>query len=457
MILKTTLLGKSYAFRDVKDVLAKANEEKAGDRVAGIAAETAAERVAAKVVLSELTLSDLRENPVVPPETDEISRIQEEDLDKASFERIKGLTVGEFREFLLKKPGKEIQSLSKGFTAEMVAASAKLMGNMDLVNVARKLVVTATCNTTVGGPGIFAGRVQPNNAKDDMDGILASTLEGLSYASGDAVVGLNPVTDSVDMVVTALGKFRDLLDDFQIPSQNCVLAHVTTQMEALRRGARMDLMFQSLAGTEAANRGFGIDVAMMDEAYALMGEKKASQGSNYMYFETGQGSELSLESHHGADQVTLEARCYAFARRYQPFLVNTVVGFIGPEYLYDGKQTIRAGLEDHYMGKLMGLPMGVDCCHTNHMASDQNDSDNLALLVAAAGCVYIMGIPVADDVMLMNQTTSFHDIATIREVLGKRPVPEFEKAMERLGIMEDGHLTDRAGDLSIFHPSRKAA
>jgi len=457
MILKTTLLGKTYAFRDVKEVLAKANEEKAGDRLAGIAAETAAERVAAKVVLSELTLSDLRENPVVPPETDEISRIQEKDLDTAAFERVKGLTVGEFREFLLKKPGKEIQSLSKGFTAEMVAASAKLMGNMDLVNVARKLVVTATCNTTVGGPGIFAGRVQPNNAKDDMDGIMASTLEGLSYASGDAVVGLNPVTDSVDMVITALGKFRDLLDDFQIPSQNCVLAHVTTQMEALRRGARMDLMFQSLAGTEAANRGFGIDVAMMDEAYALMGGKKASQGSNYMYFETGQGSELSLESHHGADQVTLEARCYAFARRYRPFLVNTVVGFIGPEYLYDGKQTIRAGLEDHYMGKLMGLPMGVDCCHTNHMASDQNDSDNLALLVAAAGCVYIMGIPVADDVMLMNQTTSFHDIATIREVLGKRPVPEFEKAMERLGIMEDGHLTDRAGDLSIFHPSRKAA
>jgi len=457
MILKTTLLGKTYAFRDVKEVLAKANEEKAGDRLAGIAAETAAERVAAKVVLSELTLSDLRGNPVVPPETDEISRLQEKDLDKAAFERVKSLTVGEFREFLLKMPGKEIQSLSKGFTAEMVAASAKLMGNMDLVNVARKLVVTATCNTTVGGPGIFAGRVQPNNAKDDMDGIMASTLEGLSYASGDAVVGLNPVTDSVDMVITALGKFRDLLDDFQIPSQNCVLAHVTTQMEALRRGARMDLMFQSLAGTEAANRGFGIDVAMMDEAYALMGEKKASQGSNYMYFETGQGSELSLESHHGADQVTLEARCYAFARRYRPFLVNTVVGFIGPEYLYDGKQTIRAGLEDHYMGKLMGLPMGVDCCHTNHMASDQNDSDNLALLVAAAGCVYIMGIPVADDVMLMNQTTSFHDIATIREVLGKRPVPEFEKAMERLGIMEDGHLTDRAGDLSIFHPSRKAA
>lgn len=457
MILKTTLLGKTYAFRDVKEVLAKANEEKAGDRLAGIAAESAAERVAAKVVLSELTLSDLRENPVVPPETDEISRLQEEDLDKASFERVKGLTVGEFREFLLKKPGKEIQALAKGFTAEMVAASAKLMGNMDLVNVARKLVVTATCNTTVGGPGIFAGRVQPNNAKDDMDGIMASTLEGLSYASGDAVVGLNPVTDSVDMVITALGKFRDLLDDFQIPSQNCVLAHVTTQMEALRRGARMDLMFQSLAGTEAANRGFGIDVAMMDEAYALMGEKKASQGSNYMYFETGQGSELSLESHHGADQVTLEARCYAFARRYQPFLVNTVVGFIGPEYLYDGKQTIRAGLEDHYMGKLMGLPMGVDCCHTNHMASDQNDSDNLALLVAAAGCVYIMGIPVADDVMLMNQTTSFHDIATIREVLGKRPVPEFERAMERLGIMEDGCLTERAGDLSIFHPSRKAA
>jgi ethanolamine ammonia-lyase large subunit len=457
MRLGTHLLGKTWSFRDVKDVMAKANEEKSGDLLAGIAATSAAERVAAKVVLSELTLSDLRENPAVPPEQDEISRLQEEDLDQEAFAKIKGLSVGEFREWLLRRGGKEIRALSGGFTAEMVAAAAKLMGNLDLVNVARKLQVEATCNTTVGARGIFAGRLQPNNARDDMEGIMASVMEGMSYATGDAVVGLNPVTDNVDTVIEGLSRFRGFLDRFEIPSQNCVLAHVTTQMEALRRGASMDLMFQSLAGTQKANRGFGIDVAMMDEAYALMGERKASRGPNYMYFETGQGSELSLEGHHGADQVTLEARCYAFARRYKPFLVNTVVGFIGPEYLYDGKQTIRAGLEDHFMGKLMGLPMGVDCCHTNHMASDQNDSDNLALLVAAAGCVYIMGIPVADDVMLMNQTTSFHDIATIREVLGLRPVPEFERAMERLGILEDGRLTERAGDLSLFSPSRRAA
>ena len=454
MILKTKLLGKVYKFKDVKDVLAKANEEKSGDILAGIAAENAAERVAAKVVLSELTLADLRNNPVIPIEEDEISRIGDEAVDKAAYDKIKNLSVGEFREFILKASGEEIKEIRKGLTAEMIAGVTKLMGNMDLIAAAKKIINPVTCNTTVGGKGIFASRIQPNNAKDDINGIMASVMEGLSYAIGDAVIGLNPVGDDVDQVKTVLEKFRDFIDIWNIPTQNCVLAHVTTQMEALKKGAPMDLMFQSLAGSEAANRGFGISVKLMDEAYGLMKEKKNSKGSNFMYFETGQGSELSLDAHHGADQVTLEARCYTLAKRYNPFLVNTVVGFIGPEYLYDGKQTIRAGLEDHFMGKLTGLPMGVDCCHTNHMKSDQNDSDNLAMLVAAAGCTFIMGIPVADDVMLMNQTTSYHDIATIRQVLDKRPVREFEAAMERLGIMEDGELTKRAGDPSIFMRKR---
>lgn len=450
MILQTKLFGSVYQFKDVKDVLAKAGEEKSGDNLAGISASNAAERVAAKAVLSDLTLSDLRNNPVIPPEKDEITRIGEEMIDNAAYEKIKNYSAGQFREFLLKESGDTIRSIAPGLTAEMVAAAAKLMSNMDLINVARKIIIPVTCNTTVGEEGIFAGRLQPNNAKDDIDGIMASVLEGVSYAAGDAVIGLNPVSDNADTVIRILARFRDFMDEFGIPSQNCVLAHVTTQMEALKKGARMDLMFQSLAGTETANRGFGISVAMMDEAFELMKRKKNSKGPNFMYFETGQGSELSLEGHHGADQVTLEARCYTLAKRYKPFLVNTVVGFIGPEYLYDGKQTIRAGLEDHFMGKLTGLPMGVDCCHTNHMNSDQNDSDNLAMLVAAAGCTFIMGIPVADDVMLMNQTTSYHDIATIREVLGKHPVPEFERAMERLGIMNNGKLTRRAGDPSIF-------
>jgi ethanolamine ammonia-lyase large subunit len=450
MILKTRLLGKTYVFRDVKDVLAKANEEKSGDMLAKIGAENAAERVAAKAVLAQMTLADLRNNPVIPPEDDEISRIGDEAVDSGAYDQVKNLTVGEFREFLLKSSGKRIAEIRGGLTAEMIAAGAKLMGNMDLVNVARKIINPATCNTTVGEEGVFAGRLQPNNAKDDIHGIMASVMEGMSYAVGDAVIGLNPVSDNENIVITVLQKFRDFLDLYDIPSQNCVLAHVTTQMQALKHGANMDLMFQSLAGTETANRGFGISVALMDEAYELMKEKKKSRGPDFMYFETGQGSELSLEGHHGADQVTLEARCYTFAKRYHPFLVNTVVGFIGPEYLYDGKQTIRAGLEDHFMGKLSGLPMGIDCCHTNHMNSDQNDSDNLAMLAGAAGCTFIMGIPVADDVMLMNQTTSFHDITTIREVLGKKPVPAFERAMEKLGIMENGKLTETAGDPSVF-------
>lgn len=452
---RTTLLNNVYTFSSIKEILAKANEEKSGDMLAGIGARTAAERVAAKVVLADITLQELRENPVVLPEEDEISRLAEAQINETAYNKVKAMPVGEFREYLLASDTEEIAEIRDGLTPEMIAAVAKLMSNMDLVTTAEKLPVTATCNTTIGKRGVFAGRLQPNNARDDMNGIMASVYEGISYGVGDAVIGLNPVSDSVDTTLRVLDRFRGFLDQYQIPSQNCVLSHVTTQMEALKMGAHMDLMFQSLAGTQSANRGFGISVAMMDEAYAMMKEKKASKGANFMYFETGQGSELSLGGHHNADQVTLEARCYAFAKRYQPFLVNTVVGFIGPEYLYDGKQTIRAGLEDHFMGKLTGVPMGVDCCHTNHMNSDQNDSDNLAILLAAAGCNFIMGIPMADDVMLMNQTTSFHDIAAIRQLLGRHPIREFEEAMERLGIMENGKLTEHAGDPSFFFERRK--
>ena len=452
---RTTLLNHTYTFHSLKEILAKANEEKSGDMLAGIGAQTATERVAAKVVLADITLEELRAHPVIDPEIDEISRLSELQMEKKAYGKIKHMPTGAFREFLLAADTDEIAQIREGLTPEMVAAVTKLMSNMDLVTVAAKLPVTAHCNTTIGKKGVFAGRLQPNHARDDLDGIMASVYEGISYGVGDAVIGLNPVADSVDTTIRILGKFRDFLDEYQIPSQNCVLSHVTTQMEALKKGARIDLMFQSLAGTELANRGFGISVEMMDEAYEIMREKKTSAGSNFMYFETGQGSELSLNGHHDVDQVTLEARCYTFAKRYHPFLVNTVVGFIGPEYLYDGKQTVRAGLEDHFMGKLTGIPMGVDCCHTNHMNSDQNDSDNLAILLGTAGCNYIMGIPMADDVMLMNQTTSFHDIAAIRQLLGKRPIREFEEAMERMGIMEEGRLTAHAGDPSYFFGTRR--
>jgi len=335
-------------------------------------------------------------------------------------------------------------------TSEMIAGVTKLMSNMDLVYAAKKMHNLATCNTTIGRPGTLSSRLQPNHPTDGLAGIMASTMEGLSYGIGDAVIGLNPVVDTIDSLSAVLHSFKDFMVKWDIPTQNCVLAHVTSQMAALRRGVPMDLMFQSLAGSQIANEVFGITVPLMDEAYALMQEKKSSRGPNCMYFETGQGSELSSDGNHGADQLTMEARCYGLAKRYHPFLVNTVVGFMGPEYLYDGRQMIRAGLEDHFMGKLTGLPMGVDVCYTNHMKADQNDVENLALLLAAADCTYFMGIPGGDDVMLMYQTTSYHDIASLREISGKKPIREFNQRMEQLGILHDGKLTNRAGDLSIF-------
>ena len=453
MRLKTKLFNKIYQFRDLKELLAKANEEKSGDNLAGIGAANTAERIAAKVVLSEVTLEELYNHPVVPYEEDEVTRVIQDSIDTAVFNEIKNKTVGEFRELVLSLPGVELKRLSTGLTSEMVAATAKLMSNLDLIYGAQKIEIPATCNTTIGKIGTLASRLQPNHPTDDLEGVMASVQEGISYGVGDAVIGLNPVDDSLDNVVRILTAFKDFMNKWKIPTQNCVLAHITTQMKAIEKGAPVDLMFQSIAGSQKSNAAFGITIKMLDEGYELMKRRGTASGPNRMYFETGQGSELSSEGHHGADQVTMEARCYGLARRYNPFLLNTVVGFIGPEYLYDAKQVIRAGLEDHFMGKLTGIPMGVDACYTNHMKADQNDIENLLVLLTTANCNYFMGIPVADDVMLMYQSTSFHDIAALREITGKQPIQEFNARLEELGILCQGKLTERAGDPSIFAAS----
>jgi len=452
VLLKTRLFNKTYTFKSVKEVLAKANEFKSGDVLAGIAAESAEERVAAKHVLSELTLEDLRKNPVVPLEEDEVSRIIDGDVNEIVYQEIKNWTVAELREYILRDDTDEakLKRLSRGLTAEMAAGVAKLMTNLDLILAASKMRVTAHCNTTIGLKGTLASRLQPNHPTDSPEGILASTMEGLAYGVGDAVIGLNPVDDTVATTIRSLKTLNGFVKEWGVPTQICVLAHITTQMKALEQNAPVDLLFQSIAGTEAANKAFGISKAIIDEAYEMGLKLGGATGPNVMYFETGQGSELSSNGHHDADQVTLEARCYGFARHYKPYLVNTVVGFIGPEYLYDSKQVIRAGLEDHFMGKLMGVPMGCDACYTNHMKEDQNDNENLAVLLTAAGCNYFIGIPMGDDVMLNYQSTSYHDLAALRELLGVRPLPEFEAWLEKMGIMRDGKLTARAGDASIF-------
>ena len=446
MKLKTTLLGKTYQFSSVKEVLAKANEEKSGDKLAGLAAETAQERVAAKVVLSALTLKDLRENPVVPYETDEVTRIIQDDVNETVYRGIQNWTVAELREYILSEDTARLRRLSRGLTAEMVAAVCKLMGNLDLIYAAAKLPVTAHCNTTIGLPGTLSCRLQPNHTTDDPDGITASVLEGLSFGAGDALIGLNPVTDSPEQVGKVLRRFQEIREHWDIPTQICVLAHVTAQMQAVRAGAPCDLIFQSIAGSEKGNAAFGFNAAMLAEAQDLLLHEGTAEGPNVMYFETGQGSELSSEAHHGADQVTMEARCYGFAKRFQPFLVNTVVGFIGPEYLYDARQVTRAGLEDHFMGKLTGVSMGCDCCYTNHMKADQNDIENLATLLTVAGCNYFMGIPHGDDIMLGYQTTGFRETAALRELTGKTAIPEFRRWLEKMGFLENGRLTAKAGD-----------
>lgn len=452
MILKTKLFGKTYQFKDVKEVLAKANEEKSGDKLAGVAATTAQERVAAKVVLSNLTVADIRNNPVVAYELDEVTRIIQDAVNEKIYAEIKNWTISELREWILKDTttGVDIRRISRGLTSEVIAAVAKLMSNLDLIAGAKKIKVTAHCNTTIGETGRLSARLQPNHPTDDVDGIVASLLEGLTYGIGDAVIGLNPVDDTVGSVVKVLKKFEEIKQKYEIPTQNCVLAHVTTQMEAIKQGAPTDLIFQSIAGSEKGNEAFGLSGTIIEEARQLALKEGTAAGPNVMYFETGQGSELSADANHGADQLTMEARCYGFAKKFNPFIVNTVVGFIGPEYLYDSKEVIRAGLEDHFMGKLSGIPMGCDVCYTNHMKADQNDVENLAVLLAAAECTYFMGIPHGDDIMLNYQTTGYHETATLRELLNKRPIAEFEAWLEKWGFMNDGKLTAKAGDASVF-------
>ena len=452
MKLVTRLFGHTYQFKDIKEVLAKANEVKSGDISAGIAANDAAERIAAKVVLSELTLEDLRKNPVVPGEIDEVTRMIDADVNETIFHDIKNWSVAELREYILdtETKGSDIKRISRGMTSEMVAGVAKLMSNLDLVLGGSKIKVTAHCNTTIGLPGTLASRLQPNHTTDSPEGILASIREGLAYGTGDAIIGLNPVDDSVEATMRSLNTMYEFVEAWEVPTQICVLAHITTQMEACKKGAPTHCFFQSIAGSEISNSAFGISKEILDEAYTLGLKYGKGTGPNIMYFETGQGSELSSNGHHDSDQVTMEARCYGLARHYNPFLVNTVVGFIGPEYLYDARQVIRAGLEDHFMGKLTGISMGCDACYTNHMKADQNDIENLAILLSAAGCNYFMGIPMGDDIMLNYQCTSYHDVAALRELMNLKPLPEFNAWCESKGILRNGKLTPEAGDASFF-------
>jgi ethanolamine ammonia-lyase large subunit len=452
MRLSTTLFGESFTFTSVKDALARANEPRSGDVQAGLAARSMREMAAAKRVVAELTLKDLRENPSVPYETDEVTRVIEDDLDERAYKRVCGWSVAELREWILDDAttGEDVRGVTFGLTPEMAAAVAKLMSNMDLVMAGKKIRVVAKCNNTIGLEGRISSRLQPNHPLDTSEGVLAAVQDGLSFGNGDAVIGVNPSTDDVDKCADILKATKDLMRRFRVPTQNCVLAHLTVQMEAMKRGAPLDLMFQSIAGSEGANRNFGVTVKLLDEAWDLTKREGTAQGPNVMYFETGQGTALSANAHHDTDQVTMEARAYGLARRYAPFLLNSVVGFIGPEYLATGKQITRAGLEDHFMGKLMGIPMGCDACYTNHAEADQNDQENLEMLLAMAGVNYLMGIPMGDDVMLNYMTTSFHNNAALRDLLRLRPAPEFETWLESMGLWRNGKLTKRAGDASIF-------
>jgi ethanolamine ammonia-lyase large subunit len=452
MILACTLFGTRYEFGDIKTLLAKANEEKSGDRLAGLAADSAAERIAAKYVLAEVTLETLRANPAVPYEEDEVTRVIDDAVDDTVYAEIKGWTVGQLREWLLAESTSEdmIKRLSDGLTSEMIAAVAKLMSNLDLMLAASKIRVVKHCVNTIGRRGTLGSRCQPNHPTDAVEGIRAEIYEGLSFGSGDSVIGINPSDDSLGSVARLLEMTHDVISRWEIPTQNCVLSHVSTQMEAMKAGAPLGLVFQSIAGSQAGNESFGVSVGMLDEASELAQKYAVAEGPNYLYFETGQGAELSAEAHHGADQVVMEARCYGLAKRYDPFQLNTVIGFIGPEYLYDASQITRAGLEDHFMGKLHGISMGADVCYTNHARSNQNELENLAVLLASAGVNYIMGIPMGDDAMLSYQSSSYHDAPSLRELLGLRPLPEFEAWMEGLGLLKNGHLTENAGDASFF-------
>jgi ethanolamine ammonia-lyase large subunit len=416
---------------NLRELLGKASPARSGDELAGIAAHTAEERARAQMTLADVPLKAFLAEPLIPYESDDVTRLICDSHDATAFAPIAHLTVGELRDWLLgdQATTAALTALAPGMTPEMAAAVSKIMRLQDLITVAAKCRVVTRFRSTIGLAGRMSTRLQPNHPTDDLKGIAASILDGLSYGSGDAVIGVNPATDNVAVVESLLHLLDRIRERYQIPTQSCVLAHVTTQMEALRRGAPVDLVFQSIAGTEAANASFGVTLGMLDEAHQAA--RELGRGENVMYFETGQGSALSANAHHGCDQQTCEARAYAVARRYRPLLVNTVVGFIGPEYLYNGKQIQRAGLEDHFCGKLLGLPMGCDICYTNHAEADQDDMDALLTLLAVAGCNYIMGVPGADDVMLHYQSTSFHDALYVRRILGLKPAPEFEAWLDR--------------------------
>jgi ethanolamine ammonia-lyase large subunit len=431
--------GTHYVFDDLRTLLGRASPGRAGDRLAGLAAESGQERVAARMALADLPLARFLEEAVVPYESDEVTRLILDTHDSRAFSPIAAMTAGDFRDFLLsdEATGATLACLAPGITPEMAAAVSKLMRNQDLIAVAKKISVVTRFRTTIGLPGRLSVRIQPNHPADDLAGIGAAILDGLMYGCGDACIGINPASDSAKRTLLLLERIDELRCRFEIPVQSCVLAHVTTLLQIINRGGPADLVFQSIAGSEAANRAFGIGLALLDEAHqGVKSLGRAPAGANLMYFETGQGAALSAGAHHGADQQTMEARAYAVARRYAPLLVNTVVGFIGPEYLYDGKEIIRAGLEDHFCGKLLGLPMGVDVCYTNHAEADQDDMDNLLTLLCVAGCNYIMGVPGADDIMLGYQSTSYHDALYVRSVLGLRPAPEFEAWLKAYGIMD---------------------
>lgn len=451
--------GKTWHFRDLADLMAKATPARSGDRLAGVIAHSAEERVVAQMRLAELPLKEFLCEALIPYESDEVTRLIIDGHDPQAFQTVSHLSVGDFRNWLLSDQAtpEVLASLAPGLTPEMVAAVSKLMRNQDLILVARKCVVTTAFRNTIGLPGHFSTRLQPNHPTDDMAGIAASILDGLLYGSGDAVIGINPATDNVAQATKLLRMMDDVIRKYDIPTQSCVLTHVTNTLEAIEQGAPVDLVFQSIGGTEATNTSFGFDLATLEEAQqAALSLNRGTIGQNVMYFETGQGSSLSADAHHGIDQQTCEARAYGVARRFNPLLVNTVVGFIGPEYLFDGKEIIRAGLEDHFCGKLLGVPMGCDICYTNHAEADQNDMDNLLTLLGVAGCNFIMGIPGSDDIMLNYQTTSFHDALYARRVLDLKPAPEFADWLARMNIFEDAAARHPSDELpAAFRKSLK--
>ena len=454
MVYRHAIDATTYTFGDLRDLLAKATPPRSGDRLAGVAAESAEQMVAARMALADVPLQQFLSEAVIPYEEDEVTRLILDSHDGPSFAAISSLTVGEFRDWLLSDAAtaETLKKTSRGITPEMAAAVSKLMRNQDLILVAKKCEVTTSFRNTIGLRGRMSVRLQPNHPFDDLKGITASILDGILLGSGDACIGINPASDDPAVIGRLLRLLDEIIGRLQIPTQGCVLTHVTTTLGLIAHGAPVDLVFQSIAGTEAANRSFGVDLALLRQARdAGLSQRRGSVGANLMYFETGQGSALSAGAHHGVDQQTCEARAYAVARAFDPLLVNSVVGFIGPEYLYDGKEIIRAGLEDHFCGKLLGLPIGVDVCYTNHAEADQDDMDNLLTLLAAAGVTFIMGVPGADDVMLNYQSTSFHDALYVRDLFGLKRAPEFDDWLVRTGLAgADFRLAGNAGLLPDF-------